>query len=45
MHNLELDNEIIITKQAIKELEDSGDFNAAKIARADLAFLISQLSN
>ena len=45
MYNLELDKEIIITRHAIKELDNMGDFNAAKHARADLAYLISQLSN
>ncbi len=44
MDKLELDKEIIITRRAIKELEDSDDLQPLKLARADLAYLLSQLS-
>jgi len=44
MHVLEIDEEIKITKEAIKELEESKDFEALDMACADLAYLISLLT-
>ncbi len=44
MHILEIDDEIIITREAIKELEESKDFEALDMACADLAYLISLLT-
>jgi len=38
----ELESEIKLTKQAIKELELSGDMKAVEIANADLKYFISQ---
>ncbi len=43
--NLELDQEIIETRQAIEELEESKDFAPLRLARADLSYLLSLLNN
>ena len=45
MDNLELDKEIIETRQAIQELEESKDFAPLQLARTDLAYLLSLLNN
>ena len=45
MDNLELDKEIIETRQAIEELEESKDFAPLRLARADLSYFLSLLSN
>lgn len=45
MDNLELDNEIIITKVAIEELRASKDYEAMSMAQYDLSYLISILNN
>lgn len=44
MDKLELDKEIVLLRDAIKELEESKDYDPLKLARADLAFLLSQLT-
>ncbi len=45
MDNLELDKEIIETRQAIKELEESNDLEPLRLARADLSYFLSLLNN
>ncbi len=45
MDIIELDHEIIITKEAIKELIEINDYGALKLAQSDLSYLISLLNN
>ena len=45
MDKSELDNEIMIVRDAIEDLETLQDFGALQLARDDLAFLLSQLSS
>ncbi len=45
MDNIELDKEISLTRQSIKDLEESGDYSALKLAESDLSYLLTQLKN
>jgi len=45
MDLIELDHEIIITRDAIDELKESNDYGALDLALSDYSYLISQLNN
>lgn len=43
MNKIELDKEIKATHTAIKELQESGDIGALKLANADLSYFLTLL--
>ncbi len=45
MNKTDLDNEIIEVREAYESLKKSGYYSAAKLAQADLSYLLSLLSN
>ena len=44
MNLIELDHEIIITREIINELKESDDYGAIKLAQSDLSYFISLLN-